>query len=58
MFTPEGTEVPEGFAYVDIGKAALGVCWLYGKEYELYGNEMACSRRRHRKIWSHKRPDK
>jgi hypothetical protein len=45
MFTPEGTEVPEGFAYVDIGKAALGVCWLYGKEYELYGNEMACSQR-------------
>jgi hypothetical protein len=42
MFTPLGTKVPEGFEFIDIDKAALGVCWLYGREGELYGNEPAC----------------
>lgn len=32
MFTPENTEVPDSFSYLDFPKSSLGTCWLYGKE--------------------------
>ncbi|MCL2286792.1 MAG: MerR family transcriptional regulator [Firmicutes bacterium] len=35
-FTSEGTVVPEGFEYEDFPKRDLGVCWIYGKEDEIY----------------------
>jgi len=40
-FTPVGTPVPEGFQSVDFPKANLGVCWIYGKEHELFMHEEA-----------------
>ena len=39
MFFPEGTEVPEGFEYVDFPASDLGVGWLYGKDRYLFGKE-------------------
>ncbi|MCL2704121.1 MAG: GyrI-like domain-containing protein [Defluviitaleaceae bacterium] len=45
MFTPEGTDVPEGFGHVDFPEGAFGVCWIYGKEVELYGREAECLER-------------
>ena len=42
ILMPEGTPIPDGFEYVDFPKAALGVCWLYGKENEVYGLEGKC----------------
>lgn len=37
MFTPENTAVPEGFSHIDLPKASLGTCWIYGKEEEVHG---------------------
>jgi hypothetical protein len=45
MFTPPETPVPEGYDCVDFVKAAFGVCWLCGPEYELYGHEFDCEKR-------------
>jgi predicted transcriptional regulator YdeE len=42
VFMPEGTQVPEGFEYRDFPKATLCVCWLYGKEDEVYKQEEQC----------------
>ena len=42
MFMPEGTAVPEGFAHMDFPQGELGVCWVYGKEWEIYGLEGQC----------------
>lgn len=41
-FMPENTTVPEGFQYVDFPKSDLGVCWIYGKENEVFGLEAEC----------------
>ena len=35
-FTPEGTPVPDGFGYEDFPKMDIGVCWIYGKEDEIF----------------------
>lgn len=43
MFTPAGTEVPEGYAYVDFGPSALGVVWVQGPEGEVYMQEEKCA---------------
>lgn len=43
MFLPVGTEVPEGYDYVDMPEAKLGVCWLHGPEGELYCKECECA---------------
>lgn len=43
MFLPEGTEIPEGFGYLDVPEAKLGVCWIQGLEQELYCNEDKCA---------------
>ena len=42
MFMPENTVVPEGFGYIDFPKGELGICWVYGKQKELYGNYGQC----------------
>ena len=42
IFIPENTSVPEGFGYIDFPKSTFGICWVYGKENELYGNYGQC----------------
>ena len=42
MFVPENTPIPEGFGYIDFPKSELGICWVYGRENELYGNYNQC----------------
>lgn len=39
MLFPEGTPVPDGYMYVDIRAADVGVCWIHGRDDtgELYG---------------------
>ena len=36
MFTPENTEIPEGFGYIDFPKSELGVCWAYGRKNNIF----------------------
>lgn len=43
IFASENTIVPEGFGYVDFPKSELGVCWVYGKQGEVYGGESKCA---------------
>ncbi|MCX7772234.1 MAG: hypothetical protein N2376_03875 [Clostridia bacterium] len=43
MFAPEGTNIPDGFGYIDFPKTELGVCWLYGSEGDLYAKEDKCA---------------
>ena len=38
-FVPPNTPVPEGFEYEDFSYPAIGTCWLYGKDGEVYGIE-------------------
>lgn len=45
IFTPEETPVPDGFAYVDFPKSELGVCWIYGKEEDVFMLEGKCAER-------------
>ena len=42
LFMPVNTAVPEGFEYVDFPESKLGVCWIYGKENEVYWLEEQC----------------
>ena len=44
-FTPEGATVPEGYQYVDFARGDLGVCWVCGKESDVFMNEGACVER-------------
>ena len=43
VFTPEDSEVPEGFAHIDFPKNELGVCWVYGSEAEIFCQEGPCA---------------
>lgn len=45
IFMPKDTKVKEGFSYVDFPESNLGVCWIYGKENELYMHEDECGKR-------------
>ena len=45
IFMPENTAVPAGFDYIDFPKGELGVCWIYGKEDEVFGLEGQCGER-------------
>ena len=36
MFVPVNTETPEGFDYINFPKSELGVCWVYGKDEDVY----------------------
>lgn len=42
MFTPEDTEVPQGFECIDFPKSSLGTCWIYGREEEVHGSVGNC----------------
>ena len=44
-FVPENTIVPDGFDYIDFPESELGVCWVYGKENEVYCLEGPCGER-------------
>ena len=45
MFMPKDTDVPEGFEYYDFPKAELGICWVYGKEPDIYMKEGKCAQK-------------
>ena len=45
VFMPEGIDVPEGFDYIDFPASNLGVCWIYGKEEEVFMLEGKCGER-------------
>ena len=42
LFFPEGTAVPKGFDCVDFPASEYGVCWVFGKENEIFGHEALC----------------
>ncbi|MCL2360980.1 MAG: GyrI-like domain-containing protein [Defluviitaleaceae bacterium] len=44
-FMPESTTTPEGFQSMDFPKSELGVCWVYGKEEEVFMQEGHCGER-------------
>jgi len=41
-FVPVNTDVPEGFDYIDFPKSNFGICWIYGKEPDIYMKEGKC----------------
>lgn len=43
IFMPESTQVPEKFEYIDFPKSELGVCWVYGKNGNVYCKEDKCA---------------
>lgn len=43
MFVSPDTKVPEGFISIDFDEMQLGVCWIYGKENEVYMSEGECA---------------
>jgi predicted transcriptional regulator YdeE len=45
MFLPEGTTVPDGFASIEFPAGNLGVCWIFGKESEVFMHEGECADR-------------
>jgi len=42
MFTPPSTEVPESYESIMIEPAEIGICWLKGKEPDIYAKEDRC----------------
>ena len=42
MFAPIDTDVPEGLEYIDFPEQSLGVCWIYGKQSEVYNKVSQC----------------
>jgi len=42
MFTPKGTEVPQGYEMIDFPKMTIGVCCVYGKRGEIINYENEC----------------
>jgi predicted transcriptional regulator YdeE len=45
IFMPENTSVPDGFECHDFPKATLGVCWVHGKESEVFMQEENCMKK-------------
>lgn len=45
MFLPDGTVVPDGFAYHDFPAAVLGVCWVKGSRATIFFQEEKCDER-------------
>lgn len=43
MFTHEANPVPDGYEFIDFPKSELGVCWVYGKEPDIYCKEDKCA---------------
>ncbi len=44
MLKPSDTDVPEGFVHLDFEGGELGVCWVQGKESDVYRNEGKCQK--------------
>lgn len=44
-FVAPDTKVPDGFLWVDFPKSNIGVCWIYGKESEVFGIESECAKK-------------
>lgn len=42
MFTPPDTEVPETYDFIMIQPTEAGICWLKGKEPDIYAKEDRC----------------
>lgn len=42
VFVSVETPVPDGFLSMDIPASNLGVCWIYGPLYEIFGLECEC----------------
>ena len=38
-FTPADTPVPEGYDYADFPQQDVGICWLYGKNDDVFAHE-------------------
>jgi hypothetical protein len=45
MFMPKDTPVPEGYVFHDFPKGSLGVCWVYGREGEVFMQEENCMKK-------------
>jgi hypothetical protein len=45
IFMPEDSVAPEGFGSVRFPPGVLGVCWVFGNEGELYGQESRCAKK-------------
>ena len=45
MFLPEGTTVPQGMEHLDVSAWHMGVCWVKGREPEIYHQGEACLER-------------
>jgi predicted transcriptional regulator YdeE len=45
MLAPENTSVPEGYVFYDFPKGSLGVCWVCGKEDEVFMQEENCMKK-------------
>ena len=41
-FSPSDTSVPDGFQHVDFSNSSVGVCWVQGKENEVFFQEDNC----------------
>ena len=42
MFLPADCVVPEGYEYIDIDHEAAGICWIKGREENVYCHEGEC----------------
>lgn len=45
IFMPENTPVPKGYDFHDFPKSTLGVCWVYGKDSDVYFQEDNCAKK-------------
>lgn len=45
LFLPPGTPVPQGMEHIDMEPWHMGVCWVKGREPDIYGKELACRER-------------
>ena len=45
MFTPPGTDIPDGLDFVDFEAGSWGVCWIFGKTEEVFFIEDRCIER-------------
>ncbi|MCL2013817.1 MAG: GyrI-like domain-containing protein [Oscillospiraceae bacterium] len=43
LFTPDETQIPEGFDFLDFEAGHIGVCHVYGIEPDVYCKECMCS---------------
>lgn len=44
-FVAPDTEVPDDFLCIDIPESHIGVCWIYGKEPEVFALEGECAKK-------------